>query len=118
MVVNEQGVGVRLSRRAVEGGEVNILFGHVNLDVVNFCRVECVSRLTDLKHDVVREVCEQVYRSHAAVEQSDSDFHRADMLRDVSHSEAGISENVFGVADSYGDNILAVAVNVGEVERL
>ena len=31
MIVDEQGVGVRLSRRAVEGGEVNILFGHVNL---------------------------------------------------------------------------------------
>ena len=76
-----------------------------------------MGRLTDFEHDVVGEVCEQIYRSHAAVEQSDSDFHRADMLRDVSHSQAGISENVFGVADSYGDNILAVAVNVGEVER-
>ena len=118
MIVDEQGVGVRLSRRAVEGGEVNILFGHVDLDVVDLCRVECVSRLTDLEHDVVREVCEQVYRSHAAVEQSDSYLHRADMLCDVSHSQAGVSENVLGVADSYGNNILAVAVEVGEVERL
>ena len=40
------------------------------------------------------------------------------MLCDVSHSQAGVSENVLGVADSYWDNILAVAVNVGEVERL
>ncbi len=77
-----------------------------------------MGRLTDFEHDVVGEVCEQIYRSHAAVEQPYSYLHGADVLCDIRHPEAGVSVHVVGVADGDGDNIFAVAVKLGEVERL